>query len=119
MESIDQFDSFRDQRDIGIHVIDANHNQMAPFKDLTDAELQEIVNVNLVTPCLLTKVMIERLESREAKSALIMVGSNLGSIPAAGSLIYSSITRFLKMFARGLNYETKNIDVISYEPGEI
>jgi short-subunit dehydrogenase len=63
--------------------------------------------------------LISRLQERVARSAIIMVGSNLGRITATGSLIYSSVTRFLSMFARGLNYEAKNIDVISYEPGEI
>ena len=39
LDSISDFESLIDNRDIGMVVIEANQNLMAPFKDLTDAEL--------------------------------------------------------------------------------
>ena len=39
LDSIAEFETLIDERDIGMVVVDANYNLMAPFKDLTDTEL--------------------------------------------------------------------------------
>jgi short-subunit dehydrogenase len=67
-----------DDRDVGMLVINAKKNLMAPFKDLTETELEEMVNVNLLHPTFLTKVFMERLKERatNCKSAVVIVGSN-------------------------------------------
>jgi short-subunit dehydrogenase len=61
------------------------------------------------------------LLERQHKAAIILVNSQQGSIPAAGSLAFSSSSTFVGTFARGLNYELKRdkIDVLSFERGNL
>ena len=108
--------------DIGVLIVNTKFNLLSPFKDLVyEKELENIINISLVHPIFVTKTLLPELEKRDHKSAIILVNSQQGCIPAAGSLAFSSSSKFVSNFARGLNYELKNekIDVLSFERGNL
>ena len=114
MTKIQKYRSLRDQItyegiDIGVLVVSTKFNLMSPFKDLIYAkELENIINVSLIHPIFMTKTLLPILSRRKHKSAIILVNSQQGCIPAAGSLAFSSSSKFVSNFARGLNYELSN-----------
>ena len=50
--------------DIGLAVFNAQVNKLAPLKDLKDSEIQEILDVDLLHPVLMSKIMISVFEER-------------------------------------------------------
>ena len=93
---------------------------MAPFKDLKDEELEQMININLISKVNLSKFFVNLLNKREKRSGLLIISSQLQNIPAAGSLVYSASARCISLLGKGLNYElSNNVDVLTYEPGEI
>jgi short-subunit dehydrogenase len=108
------------EMDVALCVVNHEYQMMAPFKDLTDKELEDMIDINLVSRVSLTKLYTTLLNKRENKSGLLIISSQLQNIPAAGTLAYSASARCLSLLGTGLHYElSKKVDVLTYEPGEI
>ena len=105
--------------DIGMLFLNAGWGQMSPFMDLRPEEIEQIVTINALHPCYLTKVLLKQLLDRKQRGAIVITSSGLAAFPAAGSLAYSASKAFASYFGQGLNYEIKDkIDVLSFECGE-
>ena len=109
--------------DIGVLALNAGVGTMGPFEELTDKEVESIVNVNALHVIYMTKIMVptfvERFKTSGKKGAIIVTSSGLGSRPISGTITYSATKSFASFIAEGLNHEFKDkIDFLSYQAGE-
>lgn len=92
--------------DGGIDVLlnNAGANSLARFDDQTPAEIEALVQTNLLAPLLLTRALLVHLASLPAASVL-NVGSVLGSIGMPGQAVYSATKFALHGFTEALRRE--------------
>lgn len=83
----------------------------------SDADIADIVNINLLAPMLLCRDFIPLLRQRDA-AAIVNVGSILGSIGYAGSTAYCASKFGLRGFTEALRRELadSSIQVIYFAP---
>ena len=76
---------------------------MGPLKDLYDPEVEAVTPVTGVPVGYFSKAMckqmLERHEKKGKKAAMIVTGSGLGCIPAAGTAHYSAAKAFARFIA--------------------
>ncbi|CDW77317.1 short chain dehydrogenase reductase family protein [Stylonychia lemnae] len=105
--------------DIGMLLLNAGWTQATPFIDFTPENIEATVNINAVHPAYLSKVLVNQLNERKQRSAIIITSSGLGSIPASGFITYSASKAFAGFLGQGLNFELKKkMDVMTFECGE-
>jgi short-subunit dehydrogenase len=93
---------------------------MGPFKDLTGHEIESLVTINALHPIYLVKSLLKQILSRNARSAIVITSSGLGSAPIPGILPYSCAKSFSSFLGEGLNIELKDkVDVLSFQCGEV
>merc|ERR1740117_2847372 len=110
--------------DIGLLALNAGVGTMGPFNELTDKEVEQLVNVNALHVIYMTKIMVpvfvERFNKKKKRGAIIVTSSGLGSRPVSGTITYSATKSFASFIAEGLNHELKeSIDFLSYQAGEV
>lgn len=94
----------------------AGSNQLSLIEDINDKELHNILNLNLFTPMALCKDLVPFL-SGQKNSAIVNVGSTLGSIGFAGSTSYCATKFGLRGFTEALRRELSGrIAVIYFAP---
>jgi short-subunit dehydrogenase len=100
----------------------AGLNQLALLDDLSEAQTQAIITMNLTIPMLLCKellpLLVERREVERRESAIVNVGSILGSIGYAGSTAYCAAKFGLRGFSESLRRELADqpVKVIYFAP---
>ena len=110
--------------DVGVLVLNAGCGTMGPFGEITDQEVESIVNVNALHVVYMTKLMVpvfvERFNRKKMRGAIIVTSSGFASRPISGSITYSATKTFASFIAEGLNHELKEkIDFLSYQAGEV
>jgi short-subunit dehydrogenase len=92
----------------------AGINQLSLLNQMSDQQVVDIISFNLTMPMLLTKEILPILESRP-EAALINVGSILGSIGTAGSVVYCASKFGLRGFTESLHRELADTNIkVSY-----
>jgi len=76
--------------DVAMLFLNAGWLLMGPFMDLTNDEIEQTINVHILHPVYLSKVMLNQLLSRKKRSAIVFVGSGFGIRPSAGVVMYSA-----------------------------
>lgn len=79
-------------------------NQLSLLKGMADDAIETIVNTNLTVPMQLCRGMLPVLASRP-ESAIVNIGSTLGSIGYAGSAVYCASKFGLRGFTEALRRE--------------
>ena len=106
--------------DIAMLFLNAGWGLMGPFKEITGPETEEIVTVNALHPIYLTKALLNSILQRNARTAIVITSSGLGSAPMPGILAYSCSKSFSSFLGEGLNIELKDkVDVLSWQCGEV
>ena len=108
--------------DIGVLVANAGFSSVGPFADLTDSELEGAFRCNAMhvvyTIKVLASQLLERFETQQQKSGIMVVTSGLGAMPLPGLLIYSASKSFSSFIGIGLSYEMRGkVDVTVYQAG--
>ena len=86
-------------------------------EDLTHEQIIELINVNVIAPSLLTKIILPILKKREKKSAIINIGSFTGKHPFPFISAYSGSKAFVSAFSESLLVENQyKIDVLAINP---
>lgn len=92
----------------------AGVNQLAMFSHMTDKQIATMISSNLTVPMLLSKGMLPILLGKP-ESALINVGSILGSIGMPGSTAYCASKFGLRGFTESLRRELADTSIrVSY-----
>jgi 3-dehydrosphinganine reductase len=91
----------------------------AKLEDLTEAEIDTMVNVNLRGSVFLTKCVIGRMKARKA-GHVVFVSSQAGQIGLYGFTVYSATKFALRGLAEALRMETlaHNVDVSLVFPAD-
>lgn len=110
--------------DIGILALNAGVFVMGPFLKLTDEEVEQHVQVNVMHVAYLMKSMTDTLIERQrrtgVKVGVMVTSSGLGNFPFPGTAMYSASKSFATFIASALNFELKeHVDVIAYLAGEV
>ena len=105
--------------DVPILINNAGVGQNATtFAGLTTEAIENLLNLNLVAPTLLTHLLMKQLAARLRKSAVINVSSMLGQTPAYGASIYSSTKAYLRFLTYAVGEEAKDkVDFLSVNLG--
>lgn len=89
---------------INILINNAGMNHFGLLSNLTDEQIEQIFNLNTLAPMFLCRRLIPLLEQKEV-SAIVNVGSTLGSIGFAGFVPYSASKSALRGFSEALRRE--------------
>ena len=97
---------------------------MGPFLKLSDAEVEQHVQVNVMHVAYLMKSMTDMLVQRQKntgiKAGVMITSSGLGNYAFPGTAMYSASKAFATFVASALNFELKeHVDVIAYLAGEV
>jgi short-subunit dehydrogenase len=105
--------------DVSILINNAGVGQNATtFAELTTDAIENLLNLNLISPTLLTHLLMRQLGARAPKSAVINVSSMLGQTPAYGSSVYSSTKAYLRFLTYAVGEETKEkVDFLTVNLG--
>ena len=88
---------------VDILVNNAGLNYFGLFESQTESELRKMLELNTLTPILLTQLMLPRLNRKQ--SIIINIGSGFGSIGFAGYCGYSASKFALRGFTEALRRE--------------
>lgn len=110
--------------DVGVLVLNAGYVQQGPYAELYDSEVERHMTTNILHVAYTTKAMVgqllERFETKGAKSAIVVVSSIMSTAPYSGLIPYSSSKIFASYFGHALGPELAGkADVIVYEPGGV
>lgn len=85
-------------------VNNAGVSELAWFEDQSDAQIERIVQTNVVAPMLLTRALLPLLH-RQERARVVNVGSILGDIGHPGSVAYCASKFALRGFTEALRRE--------------
>lgn len=81
-----------------------------PFKDLTIAEIERVMNINYFGAIYMTKAFLPYLLQRP-EAHIVNISSMGGFLPVPGQTIYGSSKAAIKLFTEGLNSELRDTQV--------
>lgn len=105
---------------IGLLVYNAAYSPIGYFEDITEEDLSKIIDVNIKTPMLMTKLLSVAMIER-AKGGIVLMSSLAGSQGSPKIATYAASKAFNTIFAEGLWLELKQhgIDVLASCAGAI
>ncbi|WP_226643822.1 elongation factor P 5-aminopentanone reductase [Mesobacillus subterraneus] len=101
-------------------VHNAGHAHYGLLEDLEETEAEELIQVHLTSPMMLTKKLIPKLRQKE-KGSIILVSSIWGQTGASYEVAYSAVKGAQIAFAKALSKElaSSGIRVNAVAPGAI
>lgn len=110
--------------DVAVVVLCAGYATIGPFVDITDDEVEKLMQINANHMVYAAKALVEQLvkryETKGKKSALVVVSAMMALCPVSGATTYAASKSFTSYMAEGLNYELGGkVDVISYQPAGV
>ena len=108
------------QERIGLFIYNAAYAPISYFEDLSEDQLEKIVEVNIKTPLLLTKLLSVDMIKRK-KGGIVLMSSLAGSQGSPKIATYAASKAFNTIFSEGIWKELKpyNIDVLASCAGAI
>lgn len=104
----DTLDAAMKGLDIGILVNNAgmSYDHAEYLDDLDPSLITDMVNINVVAPTMLTKMVIPGMKARGRGGAIVNLGSGSGLIPACPLLsVYAGTKAYIDMFSKSLHAE--------------
>lgn len=81
--------------------------QKTNFVDLTDEEIQKIINVNLLSPIILTKYLYQYLHSNNKEGIIVNINSIAAKQPNFSEAVYAATKSGLGAFGTALSINQK------------
>ncbi len=108
-----QFVSKLDE-DIGLLIYNAAYSPISYFKDIEEEDLSKIVDVNIKTPLMLSKLVSKKMLDR-GKGGIVLMSSLAGNQGSPKIATYAASKAFNAVFAEGIWHELKKqgIDVLA------
>ena len=100
--------------DLGLLVYNAAHSPIGEFVNLSTADLEKVVDVNVRAPLLLTRALLPRMLERR-RGGVVLMSSLAGMIGAPRVAPYAASKAFNRILAQALWYELKdtNVDMLA------
>ena len=100
--------------DIGIIIYNAAYTPVGPFLEAENAEIEQVVNVNVRGPLLALRALVPPMRDR-GKGAVVLMSSLAGLQGTPNISIYAASKAFNLILAEGLWYELRShgIDVVA------
>lgn len=113
-------DLVKKHKRLDILINNAGITFLQPFEDLTEDQLNQIMETNLKAPILLTQVLYNTMKSQKS-GTIVVINSTAGKQGYPNHTFYSATKFGLSGFAQSLRQEAKqyNIRVLSIYPGGI
>lgn len=91
------------------------------FHDMTNEEVEELINVNFVNSVLLTKLLLPFLTKNNRNSKIINVASIAAELPIFPNMIYMSCKYAMRAWTQALEVELSifNVDCTLVLPGRV
>lgn len=105
-----------DKLDISILINNTGYYLLDNFENMSEDQIKQLIIVNSLSNCLMTRSLITKLSKRKKKSAIINLSSMFGIRPAPYASCYGAAKAFNDVLSRGLAKENPNIDIISLRP---
>jgi len=105
---------------IGLLVYNAAYSPIGNFEDISEEDLSKIVNVNIKTPLLLSKLVSKKMIEK-GKGGIILMSSLAGTQGSPKIATYAASKAFNSILAEGIWHELKKhgIDVLASCAGAI
>lgn len=85
-------------------VLNAAGGHFGMYSSMQEAEIEQLIETDLIAPMLLTHALLPRLSAR-GRGALVLIGSTLGQIGHPGFAAYGAAKGGLRTFAEALSRE--------------
>lgn len=108
------------KQEVGLLVYNAAYSPIGYFKDISDRDLQQVIDVNVRAPITMIKLLSEKMIPRK-KGGIILMSSLSGMQGSPKIATYSATKSFNTILAEGLWHELKkeNIDVLACTAGAV
>lgn len=104
--------------DIALLVNNAGQYLSGWFGEIDPQAIQDLINVNVIAPSLITQVYLQKLKQR--KNAGIINVSSLNTFwPTPIFQTLSSSKKFLNNFTEGIRMENPDLDIMIVKPGRV
>ncbi len=96
--------------EINLLINNAGINQFALFEQMTESEINRIINTNTIAPMQLTQTLLPAL-LKQPSAQIINIGSTFGSIGFPGYSAYCASKFALRGFSQALSRELANTNI--------
>lgn len=118
-EYMSAFSGIQEKFDISILVNNVGMLVKGYFCSLNPEDVENVLNTNVLSQALLTKIFLDKLSNRNKRSAIIDLSSIASVRPIPGSSLYAATKSFNHFLSRGIAEEVDNfnVDVLCVKPG--
>ncbi|CAD8203946.1 unnamed protein product [Paramecium pentaurelia] len=102
--------------DISILVNNAGIVEAGQFEQMKMEDSFMMLRVNALSTIMMTRILINKLQNRIKKSAVITISSGLAYLPSPFVSVYSGTKAFTNYFTQSLALTSKNTDFLSATP---
>ncbi|CAD8126095.1 unnamed protein product [Paramecium sonneborni] len=102
--------------DISILVNNVGTGEAGQFEQQKMEDSFMMLRVNALSTLMMTRILINKLQNRNKKSAVITISSGLAYLPSPFVSVYSGTKAFTNYFTQSLALTSKNIDFLSVTP---
>ena len=108
------------EMEIGLLVYNAAYSPISYFEDISEEDLEKIVEVNIKTPLLLTKLVSKKMIAN-GKGGIVLMSSLAGTQGSPKIASYAATKAFNTILAEGIWHELKKhrVDVLASCAGAI
>lgn len=104
--------------DIAMAFLNAGIVVEGPIDLVTDSDLQDVYTTNGLHVVYMTKVLLEDMQNRKQRSAIVVTSSGLARVAVPGIMSYCSTKVLVSRFCESIAQEV-NVDVMAWEAGGI
>jgi 17beta-estradiol 17-dehydrogenase / very-long-chain 3-oxoacyl-CoA reductase len=121
IDYLNAFNSLQKDYDISILVNNVGADHHDSFKNVSIADISQEINLNVIPISFLTKILFEKMDSREQRSAIISLSSFAGDFPFAMKAVYSATKAYDHYMTIALKeeYVHGKVDFLSVKPLEV
>ncbi|CAK89669.1 unnamed protein product (macronuclear) [Paramecium tetraurelia] len=102
--------------DISILVNNARVLETGQFEQTKMEDSFSMLRVNALSTLMMTKILINKLQNRIKKAAVITISSGLAYLPSPLVSVYSGTSAFTNYFTQSLSFTSQKIDFLSATP---
>ncbi len=105
--------------EVGLLVYNAAISVIAPYLEMSPAQVQAMIDVNCRAPLFLTHALVPAMVTR-GRGGVVLMSSMAGSCGAAHLTVYAATKAFTLVFADALWAELRGhgVDVLAVQPGQ-
>ena len=119
-EFLNSFPSFLEEKNIEVFINNAGKYLSGPIEQISDGEIIDILNVNLISSVLLLKKVYDYFKQKNS-GLIININSLAGKTPAANESVYCASKFGLHGFSKSMQLEAigTGIRIVDLYPGAI